>query len=95
MFHLCDVDKLIGRELQGVFAIRDFVVIQREFFPASCPCVVGEHGDGAMIAMVIDGPLREDGVRLFGVEDVLKGVVLIVIEHSVAIDLAGVSGARL
>ena len=91
-FHRGNVDVFGGREHHGVFG--DLVVVERGLFTSSEPGVEDEHRERAMIAMVIDGPLREKNVRLFGIEHTTESLVVGVIDDGPRIVLPGESGAR-
>jgi hypothetical protein len=91
--HRRDVDEVSGRgELHGVFAVGDFVVVESESVLELLPCLEGEIRDGTVVGVVIDGPMGEDGVGVFSIEDFLEGLVVIVVDNSVSIGLVGVDG---
>jgi len=92
--HRSDVDVVSRRgELHGVFAVGDFVVIESESALELLPCLESEIGDGAVVGVVIDGPMGEDGISVFSFEDFLEGLIVIVVDYSVSVGLVGVGGA--
>jgi len=79
-------------ELDGVFPVGDFEVVKSEAVLELLPGFEGEVGDGAVVGMVVDGPVGEDGVGTFNFEDLLEGLVVIVVDDGVSVLLVGVGG---
>ena len=48
-----------------------------------------------MVAVVVNGPLGKDHVRLLGFDQLRVRLVVCIVHHGVAVDLSGVGGARL
>ncbi len=66
LFDRGDVDVLRGREHHSV--VGNFIEKERCFLAATEPRLEHEVRQGAMVAMLIDGPLREQDVRIFRIE---------------------------
>lgn len=94
-FDGCDVHVRIGPEHLCVFSVGDFVEIERETAAEFVPGVVSEIRDGAVIGVIIDRPVGENGVRFFGGEQFAKFVVVRAIDDCVCIALGGERGARM
>src|SRR5579859_4937984 len=88
-----DVDIVSGRgELRGVFSIGNFVVVKGEAMLQLLPGFEGEVGDAAMVGMIVDEPVGEDGVGVFFLDDLLKRFVVRVVDDGMAVELVGVGG---
>jgi hypothetical protein len=70
-----DVMRRCGK-LNGVVTVGNFVVVQCEPALQILPAFVGQVGDGAVIGMIIDGPVSEYGVRALGFQNFLKCFVM-------------------
>jgi hypothetical protein len=81
-----DVDKVAGRKHGGVLG--DLVIIQRKPFAAVPPGIEREQRDGAVVGVVIDGPLREDHVGALGGQDAGECGVVLRIDNGAAVVLA-------
>src|SRR4029077_15297516 len=89
-----DVHVMSGRgKLCRIFAVRDFVIVQRESMLQLLPRFEGEVGNPAMVGMVIDEPVSEDGIGTFLLEDALKLLVVLAVNDRMTIDLIGVRRA--
>jgi hypothetical protein len=90
-----DVDVVRRVEVLGLRAGIDLEVIQRELAPEPEPGVVDQERDYPVIAMGVDGPVREDDVRLLLREDLAELVVAGGADLRRAVDLAREERARL
>lgn len=70
-FGLGDIDVVARREHHGV--VGDFVIIESSFSAGSEPGIERQLRDGAMIAVLIDGPLSEDDVGSETGEELVEG----------------------
>ena len=92
--YLGDVDIVCRRgELDGVFPVGDFEVVKSEAVLELLPGFEGEVGDGAVVGMVVDGPVGDDGVGSFGFDNFLEGLVVVVVDDGVSVLLVGVEWA--
>jgi len=57
------------------------------------PGLEGEIGDGAVVWVVVNGPVGEDRVGIFGFENFLEGLVVVVVDNGVSVFLIGVERA--
>ena len=57
------------------------------------PRFEGEAGNPAMVGMVIDEPVSEDGIGIFLLDHALKLLVVLVVNDRMTIDLIGVRRA--
>src|SRR5215469_4493958 len=71
-FSLRNIDVVGGGELQSIPAVRHFVVVQAEFLFGIHPGAISEHRRCAMIDMIVNGPLRKNGVWILGVEGLFQ-----------------------
>ena len=68
-FGVRNIDVVGWGELQRIPAIRHFVVIQTELPFGIYPGSKREHCRGAVIDVIVNGPLRKDGIWIFGIEE--------------------------
>ena len=85
-----DVDVVGGGEHHGV--VSDFVVVEGGFFVGGEPGVEGELGEGAVVSMVVDGPVGEEDVGILGGEKLSEVLVMGFVDDGLAVDLFGVNG---
>ena len=90
-----DVDVVGRRELHGVLAVRDLVVVEGESLLQPEPGVIDQHRDGPMIGVVVDRPVGEDRVGPLGLEDLAECLVMGRVDDRLAVELAGVERACL
>src|ERR1039457_4022556 len=88
-----DVHVVLGREHHRILG--DFIVVKRESLAALQPRIEGEHRDGAMVAVTIDGPLREYDIRPFRGQQAREILVVWGIDDRPAVVLTGENGAGL
>ena len=86
-----DVNEIGGGEHHSV--IGHFVVVEGGFFVRSEPSIENELGEGAMVAVVVDGPVGEDDVGVLGGEELGERLVVAVVDDGLAVDLIGEDGA--
>ncbi len=86
-FRRGDIDEIGGGKHHGV--VGDFVVVERGFFVGAEPGVENELGEGAVVTMVIDGPVGEEDVGVLGCEDFEEFFVVGVVDNGAAVDLRG------
>src|SRR6185437_14025149 len=72
----------------------DLKIIEIELAAAVQPGIVGEQGSGAVVAMRVDWPVREDDVGILGREKLFEVGVSRIIDFGIAIDLARENGLR-
>ena len=77
------------RELHGVLAVGDLVVVEGEALAHPQPGVVDQHRDGAVVGVVVDRPVGEDDVGLLGLEDLAERLVMGRVDDRLAVDLPG------
>ena len=65
----------------------------RESMLQLLPRFEGEVGNPAMVGMVIDEPVSEDGIGIFLLDDALKLLVVLVVNDRMTIDLIGICRA--
>ena len=87
-----DINVMSGGELDGVFPSGDFVVIECKAPAHAQPCFINEHGNGAMIGVVVERPMGEDDVGVFGFEEAMELSVMRLINDGFGIDLTGEGG---
>jgi len=88
-----DVYIISGREHQRVFAVRDLVVIEPELPAQAEPCIVGECGNRAVIAMAVNGPVREEDIGLLGLEQPPKFLIMSGVDNRIPIAVRRKGGA--
>jgi len=81
-------------EHERVFAVGNFVIVQSETLTHAQPGVVDERGCGAVIAMIVNGPLRENDIWLFGFEQPAKLVVVGLVHDRFAVGFIREPGVR-
>src|ERR1019366_1915681 len=67
-------------------------LVKRESLAGFQPGIEGKHRDGAMVAVAVDGPLREYHVRAFRGEYASEGLIVCSVDDCAAVVLAGKSG---
>src|SRR5215831_4085303 len=87
---LCDIDVMGWGELNRILAIGNLVVIKREASPHPQESVIDQKRDGAVVGMVIDGPMSKDDVRFFGLQYAPERFVMSWIHDGLAVDLTGI-----
>ena len=91
-FNLRNVDVFGGIEHHGV--VGDFVEVESGGLAAAQPGVEDQVGEGAVVAVLIQGPLGKDDIGVLGVEEAAKFIVVGVVDDGTAVVLVGENGAR-
>jgi hypothetical protein len=91
--HRGDINVLGGREHHGIFS--NLVVVQCEILAAFQPRIQSKHRYGAMVSVLVDGPLGKNHIRAFRREHATESLVVFGIDDRAAVVLAGERGARL
>ena len=89
--HAGDIDIFRRREHSGILG--NLVIVKREISFGLPPRVEHQHRHGAMGAVMVDGPLREDDVGLFGGKEAREAIVVRRIDNGLPVDLVGERGA--
>ena len=94
-FCLIDIDIVSGRVLHRILPVGDLVVIERKRLFRLPPRIIGEHRNRPVVAVVVNGPLGKDGVRLLSAYGSFVGFVVCVIRHGVAVYLPCIDSSSL
>src|ERR1700712_5602949 len=96
LYRFCrsDIHEVGRRKLKRIFTVGNLVIVKSEFLAGLLPGVIGQHRNCSVIPVIINGPLIEDSIWIFGVEEFLICLIMRVIYNCMAIGLACIGSAR-